>query len=638
MPVPNALVLRHSPARALVAGLANTVFGLAVIAIALQLGATSFAANLAGYGAGWGLSFLLNRHYVFANQQGGLTGQGVRFIGAIAASYGANLGVLYLAEQQLGAAPLVAQILAMATYTVCLYVLCRTFVFSPNISDDAQVRLATAAMAIVAFLALAGSRLTHDVVWQLWIARQMANGVQLYTEIIEINPPLWFWMGLGFDNLATVFGWSPALLLKAVIIAWAATAVLLTDSLHERGPLKPRLATALASFAIIAILPGYDFGQREQMALIAALPYAALVAARSQRREVAVTKALVIGILAACGIALKHYFVAVPVALELFLLFHLRKDYGPFRPETMMLIVGAVIYAAAVVTFNVEFLTGIVPLVNLAYDGYQTSFLNQLIGPHQVVIYAILIAIYFNRNIFASQSKSSQAYMLTAAAFSVAYFAQQKGWQYHAVPIVGLLTLVLTLNIISALQRGIPVREIPLAIFALLLALFASLVWIGPYSSRSEAAFNAATRDLSPGDTVFTASTGPTISWPMVEERGFKWPSRYFAMWTTPSIVLTPRSDPRHESLEKLAERIRSDTYHDLLCNPPKVLMFENPSRSRKLREAGFSYFDFFRKSERLSQFLSHYEYRWSSDGVAVFDLREDAKLPGKPSDCRIVF
>ncbi len=60
-------------------------------------------------------------------------------------------------------------------------------------------------------------------------------------------------------------------------------------------------------------------GQREQLVLIATLPYAALIAARRAGRQVAPALALVIGAAAALGFALKHYFLIVPLLLELWL-------------------------------------------------------------------------------------------------------------------------------------------------------------------------------------------------------------------------------------------------------------------------------------------------------------------------------
>src|SRR5215469_7696746 len=54
--------------------------------------------------------------------------------------------------------------------------------------------------ALVLVLVIAAIRslgtVDSDVSWQLWIAHQLNGGARLYHDIIEANPPLWFWMGM----------------------------------------------------------------------------------------------------------------------------------------------------------------------------------------------------------------------------------------------------------------------------------------------------------------------------------------------------------------------------------------------------------------------------------------------------------
>jgi hypothetical protein len=47
--------------------------------------------------------------------------------------------------------------------------------------------------------------ITHDEIWRMWIGRQMLHGAQLYRDIIEVNPPLWFWMAVPVDWLSALF-------------------------------------------------------------------------------------------------------------------------------------------------------------------------------------------------------------------------------------------------------------------------------------------------------------------------------------------------------------------------------------------------------------------------------------------------
>src|SRR5690606_3138432 len=87
-------MLRTNPARAALAGVANSVFGFAIIALALRLGANAYFANACGYVAGWCLSFMLYRHFVFASVKGGIRGEALRFVLAIMVSYAVNFAVL----------------------------------------------------------------------------------------------------------------------------------------------------------------------------------------------------------------------------------------------------------------------------------------------------------------------------------------------------------------------------------------------------------------------------------------------------------------------------------------------------------------------------------------------------------------
>lgn len=111
------------------AGVFNSVAGFAVIWLFLLLGASGLAANVAGYAFGLLLSFALNRHYVFG-QRGAVSSREVwRFVAAFVTSYLVNLAVLRLAQGWLGDSNPLAQIPAMAAYSVCFFLIARWFVF-----------------------------------------------------------------------------------------------------------------------------------------------------------------------------------------------------------------------------------------------------------------------------------------------------------------------------------------------------------------------------------------------------------------------------------------------------------------------------------------------------------------------------
>ncbi len=111
-------------------GVANTAVGLAAIAFAqaiLSLG--PYLANAFGYGVGLACSYVLNSRWAFRAGAGSLP-RLARFILAFALAYGANLATLHV-QLALGAPWLPAQAVALATYSVLFFALCKFVVFRP---------------------------------------------------------------------------------------------------------------------------------------------------------------------------------------------------------------------------------------------------------------------------------------------------------------------------------------------------------------------------------------------------------------------------------------------------------------------------------------------------------------------------
>lgn len=124
--------------RFLAVGAVNTLVGLLVIfGFMYFFDAAPVAANVAGYGVGFIVSFVLNREWSFRS--------GVRVVRALPrfllvtlAAYAANLLVLIVLTAPGTLNPYVAQGAAMATYTVLSFLGCRWFVFRHGAQPQAS--------------------------------------------------------------------------------------------------------------------------------------------------------------------------------------------------------------------------------------------------------------------------------------------------------------------------------------------------------------------------------------------------------------------------------------------------------------------------------------------------------------------
>ena len=387
-------------------------------------------------------------------------------------------------------------------------------------SDPTTVRHVLALLAIAPIFFLIP--ITHDAAWQMWIGRQMLHGADLYTEIVEVNPPLWFWMTVPIAGAAEILEISGLTALTAFFLVVIAISIRLTKQVLPRGvPLWPMLVAML--------FPLQHFAQREHFALIVAIPYVLLVARREQGDTVAPRDAALIGIVAALGFALKPQFALVPLVLELWA-WKARK----IRPETVALAAAAVAYSAALLAFEPDYLKNALPLALTAYSHFKPLQFGSLLPG--------LAAILFASPLLLRARGLAAAFTVAGLAFYLVYILQLKGWDYQAVPGLGMLLVAVTLTTqCSNVQRAL--------VFASAIVIIAPNAV--PYKTPEKFII-----DLPEGTSFAALSIAPRAAWPMVEARQLKWPLRYFSLWMAPTV--------------------RPDVMDDLACNPPDVLLIDD--------------------------------------------------------------
>ncbi len=618
--------------RFLAVGLINTAVGGLTVMFGLLAGLGDYAANAAGYAVGLLFAYGMHRRWTFAITAPTNLAEAGRFALAVALSYLANFAILYLGRSAGFAGSPFVHAAAIVIYTCVFFVLSRRFVFvEAHKYDDLRgswrqswtVWLLIAA-SIVAWLFLYRIRLSHDLYWQFWIARQMLGGAKLYADIWEINPPLWFWSAMPLQWLAqhTSVAWQS--LLVAQVIAMGAVSVWLVGRLIDLPNKIESALLLLAQFWVITIIPLADIGQRDHLALIASLPYAALIARRREGGSVSLPIAIVVGVIGGYGFALKHYFVLIPLILEIWLWVKLRREWRPWRPELFILVTLALIYTASIFLLTPEFFTEMVPMVRLAYEQYNNSYIG-LIGNFWVVwwlavtAYLVIVRRTWLRFLPNNYYAFFQALAIVFACFLVCYFTQQKGWYYHSVPATGALAFGLVLAL-YAMRHD---RNLWLWIGVLLLAIPASTLLTPRPANHSLAPLSEQLlRDVPQGEPVFVATTMPRLAWPTVERFGLVWSSRAFVLWMLPAVAKAKVSGRTTPELEHLSEMVVQTTSQDIRCHPPARIIFQRVSFASG-SGAAFELRDFLLSDEALRHFIEeHYELRPSPRPVYVYQRR----------------
>jgi hypothetical protein len=464
-----------------------------------------------------------------------------------------------------------------------------------------------------------------DVAWQLWIAHQLRMGARLYVDIVEINPPLWFWEAVPVDWAASLLRISSAVLLVAATGIAASASVWSTGRLLRHLP-APRRAVLLAYAALtLLLMPLVDTGQREQFVLIGALPYIVLAAARRQGRTVPPLFAATIGVAACFGFALKHYFLLAPILLEAWLLIARRRGYRPVRPETVALAAMGLLYAGAVVAIAPDFLTRMVPLARVAYATFAVAGHAGMVRPIQWYWLMALVPLLLHpRAVW--RSAPTMAMLLAAAGFGLGWLIQFKGFPYHSIPASGCLMLALAFFVAENRPRlGVGARA---ATDALLVLPLAFTAWYGPFRDEFAPIVRPMLAGLAPHDGVAFISDEAVLAWPLSLGRDAPYPSRYYGMWIMHAVALDRGRTP---ALTRIGQEVVENTAQDYRCaQPARIIVSRQPVERLRLERR-------FLEDRSFADVMSHYRRVGSYRVFDIYQLR--AHFPPPPaSACRRSF
>ena len=460
-----------------------------------------------------------------------------------------------------------------------------------------------------------------DVAWQLWIGHQLRHGARFYVDIIETNPPLWFWMAMPIDWLAGLLGTGPV---EPMIMAMGTSSALSVVAVGRLlgGIAHPVRAILLVYVALtLMLMPSYDVGQREQILLICAVPYAILAASRYEGRASSVWLAVAIGVAGALGFALKHYFLIAPALIELWLLAALRRRYRPVRPETAALVAVGLSYAAAVMVLTPAYLRNIVPMLRLTYGALQVRHAADMISVIQAfwLMLVALLLLRFNRLV---RTPAATALTITAVGFAAAWLVQFKGWHNHAVPTTGCLMIAVA--VLIAVHWRTLHSHVWVAAPMLLVAPFVFSALATPYRDPIRVVTRPMLVGLGKDDSVAFVSEFAVYAWPLTLTRGFRYPSRHYGMWMMTGVI----ADGARSPALPYARKVVDETAQDYSCAQPERIVFDQHDRG------GFDMEGFFRSSARFEQVMHHYRRigRYRS-----FDIYQRiAPFPMPPADtCR---
>lgn len=330
----------------------------------------------------------------------------------------------------------------------------------------------------VAFLLIAiAPPLNHDVAAVLHFTERWLAGEPLYARLVDMNPPLVFVLTL---LPAAIGAWTPLDGVQGMVLSvlglCAISATLALRLLRHRpgSPIsRPVEAACLsATIPLLTIAAGYDFGQREHLMVVAAMPYLILAARRIEANTPAGHGAVLgCAILAALGFALKPHFLAVPALVEALVLLRrgrrgqaeaALRDPVPWTMAAVWLL-----YLAAIPLLFPDYFGQVLPLawayyLDIGGFAWWQVLLTERLGTALMLLLPLSILAFRPGGAAPGEAQGDtlpQVVALAALGATIAAVAQQKGWTYHVLPVrllAGLLAVALAAR---WLDRSLPLAR-----------------------------------------------------------------------------------------------------------------------------------------------------------------------------------
>jgi hypothetical protein len=442
--------------------------------------------------------------------------------------------------------------------------------------------------------------LNSDVSWLLTLAEQVLAGARAYVDYSEPNPPASIIIYMPAILLAHLLSISAEFAVTILIFSGALASLwLVARALPDDKLLQPRdrpLLFALAC-ALLLILPGDNFAERENIALMAILPMLAVNARRADDAHVGIVLAVLAGIGGGIAIGVKPYFA---LALLLPLPYVLWRRHAHRRstlaallaPEHIAAAFIVLAYGALLVWLFPDYTRQTLPLVLTLYVPLRYSLPLMLANPSVILVLVMALAALglgwreFRTPLLAVAS-------LAALGFTAALVIQGKGWPYHGYPAVALSLFVLGTILIrrlagflhgrSAVKRQTIELMLGAALFACVYAL--ASYWLLQEPSRSYLV-SVVARLVPPHPKIVSIYGAPGLAFPLTRKLDgtplgrtpFQWISAYTDRMLTAGGLdptgNTQISDPAlRRTIEGYARQDRRELADMIRTRHPDVIL-----------------------------------------------------------------
>ncbi len=471
------------------------------------------------------------------------------------------------------------------------------------------------------------SNLVGDASWFLYVADGLLHGKNLYSDYVEVNPPLAIWLmvpvawfaGVTALGLVKALYWC-LLVLTAASIALVYRYISLIRGISQFSGMW--LCVLIAGVALF--LPAGDFGEREHLMVLLFMPWLFLRLARAQGARVSNLEAVAIGVLAAIAICFKPQSVLAPASTELLLLLRHRRWLTPLAAENIAAVVFVICYAAVLFVAEPEFLHMVIGLGMKAYVPFY-GYPAELIWFGSLFTFALLaLALLLWWQTGGAFADIIAICTLTAAGFLLSYFVQYKGFSYQILPALVFSGIACAAGVIGLFDTA---GRTDLAMPQKALLGAALMVATVHFATQPQACVcdekitGATIATYSPAaKSVFIASVRVGSAFPLILNEHLVWASRLPASWLTPYVASKWQDGPL--PADEIVAHALDWAVSDLASFQPDIVFVDESTEQLQVRGGYFNYVKFWSNDQRFAAIWSDYERRATINGFAAYTRR----------------
>lgn len=482
----------------------------------------------------------------------------------------------------------------------------------------------------------------HDPSWYLLAGERVLDGARIYgPEVSDTNPPLAIWFSMLPVLLSRVLPLSYTMSLRVIsMLLLVGSTVWCVRILRRTGAMERGAALALSAVVVLAAgmrLAPREFGQREHLFVLLALPCLFAMAVKTEER-LSLVERCAIGVAAGVAICFKPQYALAFVAAEGVTLIYRRSLRGVLRVESLAAVATCGVYFIAIRTLAPLYTQKVLPLLLDTYWAYGNSSVGALLLAMKVrlVIAAVLVgASFFLQRPF---SMLVAAFAAGSVGAVIGCALQRTDWPYHRFPATAFLVVAagmfgvgLLLPVLDGFERVRVSRSAAFAGIAVVIAAGALLGWkrvAAPMPERSEVYRFLREQKGLRSTYIFSTAVDPMSD---VIDLKLRWGARSPCLWLVAAIVQNeqgataagrPFKRLSGERVAAISAIQREEVAEDLDRFQPEMVMVEHCDARHACQAIDGKSFDtipWFLESAKFQRAWSH--YRKQTGGPEAFDV-----------------